>query len=286
MAEGRDKSQPIIVVKKNGGHAGHHGGAWKVAYADFVTAMMAFFLVMWLVTQTDIVKEAVQGYFLDPGGYKKSVQLSIVAKGTGILDKGGEGNAPKKPPLPDKDTPPPTETIDATELFEQAMQALSGLDIPRGVFDLELTREGLRVQLIEGSDEVMFFRPGSAELTPKGEVILKTIGMELGKLPNQLVIEGHTDGSDPARGNVYTNWELSSDRANAARRAMSAGGLAPGQVREIRGFAANKPRIKDDPLDPRNRRITILVLNRYAGQMADDEEYDTASAPASARQAL
>jgi len=286
MAEGRDKAQPIIVVKKHGGHGGHHGGAWKVAYADFVTAMMAFFLVMWLVTQTDIVKKAVQGYFQDPGGYKKSVQLSIVAKGTGILDKGGEGNAPKKSPVPSEESAPPMEHIDAVELFEQAMKALSGLDIPKGVFDLQLTREGLRVQLIEGSDEVMFFRPGSADLTPKGEVILKTIGMELAKLPNQLVIEGHTDGADLARGNAYTNWELSSDRANAARRAMTSGGLASDQVREVRGFAANKLRIKDDPLDPRNRRITVLVLNRYAGQMADDEEYATSSVPAAAQQAL
>jgi chemotaxis protein MotB len=282
-----EKHQTIRIIKKKGrGHEGGHGGAWKVAYADFVTAMMAFFLVMWLVTQTDIVKKAVQGYFQDPSGYKKSVQISIVAGGSGVLNKGGAGSAPKTPPVPPQETTPPMETIDATELFEQAMKALSGLDIPKGVFDLELTREGLRVQLIEGSDEVMFFRPGSAELTPKGEVILKTIGMELGKLPNQLVVEGHTDGSDLARGNEYTNWELSSDRANAARRAMASGGLTPGQVREIRGFAANKLRIKDAPLDPRNRRITILLLNRHAGQMADDEEYDTSSTPAAAQQAL
>lgn len=284
MAEGRDKSQPIIVVKKHGTHGGHHGGAWKVAYADFVTAMMAFFLVMWLVTQTDVVKKAVQGYFQDPGGYKKSVQISIVAGGAGVLNKPGEGNLPKTAPTPNQ--APPTETVDAVDLFQQAMKALSGLDIPKEVFDLELTREGLRVQLIEGSDEVMFFRPGLSDLTPKGEVILKTIGMELAKLPNQLVVEGHTDGTDLARGNEYTNWELSSDRANAARRAMVDGGLPSDQVREIRGFAANKLRIKDAPLDPRNRRITILLLNRTAGQMVDDEEYDTSSTPAAARQAL
>jgi len=284
MAQGNDKTQPIIIVKKNGAHGGHHGGAWKVAYADFVTAMMAFFLVMWLVTQTDVVKKAVQGYFQDPANYKKNFQISIVTGGAGVLNKPGESNLSKAPAAATET--PPMASIDAAELFQQAMKALAGLDIPKGVFDVELTREGLRVQLIEGSDEVMFFRPGSSELTPKGEVILKTIGMELGKLPNRLVVEGHTDGTDLARGNEYTNWELSTDRANAARQAMAAGGLTQDQVREIRGFAANKLRIKDAPLDPRNRRITILVLNRYAGQMADDEEYDTSSTPASAQQAL
>jgi chemotaxis protein MotB len=284
MADGRDKTQPIIIVRKNGAHGGHHGGAWKVAYADFVTAMMAFFLVMWLVTQTDVVKKAVQGYFQDPANFKRNYQISIVTGGAGVLNKPGEGNLSKAPPAAKE--APPMVAMDAAELFQQAIKALAGLDIPKGVFDVELTREGLRVQLIEGSDEVMFFRPGSSELTPKGEVILKTIGMELGKLPNRLVVEGHTDGTDLARGDEYTNWELSTDRANAARRAMAAGGLAPDQVREIRGFAANKLRIKDAPLDPRNRRITILVLNRYAGQMADDEEYDTSSTPAAAQQAL
>ncbi|MDD4052236.1 MAG: flagellar motor protein MotB [candidate division Zixibacteria bacterium] len=282
MAEGRDKSQPIIVVKKNSIHGGHHGGAWKVAYADFMTAMMAFFLVMWLVTQTDVVKKAVQGYFQDPANFKKNFQISIVNGGAGVLNKPGEGSLPKASAATETS---PMVSMDAAELFQQAMKALAGLDVPKEVFDVELTREGLRMQLIEGSDEVMFFRTGSSELTPKGEVILKTIGMELGKLPNQLVVEGHTDGTDLARGNEYTNWELSTDRANAARRAMAAGGLAPDQVREIRGFAANKLRIKDAPLDPRNRRITILVLNRYVGQMTDDEEYDTSSTPA-AQQAL
>jgi chemotaxis protein MotB len=285
MAEGHDKSQPIIVVKKHGGHGGHHGGAWKVAYADFVTAMMAFFLVMWLVTQSDVVKKAVQGYFQDPANFKKNFQISIVTGGAGVLNKQGEGNL-SKAPSPPKQAPPPMASMDASELFQEAMKALAGLDIPKGTFDVELTSEGLRVQLIEGSDEVMFFRPGSSELTPKGEVILKTIGMELGKLPNRLVVEGHTDGADLARGNEYTNWELSTDRANAARRAMAAGGLAPDQVREIRGFAANRPRIKNNVLDPRNRRITILVLNRYGEQMADDDEYDTTTSTPSAQQAL
>jgi chemotaxis protein MotB len=133
----------------------------------------------------------------------------------------------------------------------------------------------LRIQLIEGSKDVTFFKSGRAMLSSKAELILKTIAMELTKIPNQLVIEGHTDASDNSFAEDYTNYELSTDRANAARRAMVEGGLDPAQVYNVRGYAANKPRILDNPYDPRNRRITILVLNRVPGIDAPEDDYQT-----------
>ncbi len=274
MSDAKDKAQPVIVVRRGGKHgAGHHGGAWKVAYADFVTAMMAFFLVMWLVTQSDIVKKAVEGYFQDPANFQKNYRASVLNGGAGVL-KSNMAQVSQQPSPPPKE-PPQNEIEDAAAQMRQAIEALAGLNIPKDLLDIEMTREGMRIQLIEGSDEIMFFKPGSAVLTPQGEVILKAIGMELGKLPNRLVIEGHTDGSDLARADGYSNWELSADRANVARRVMMSSGLASGQVREVRGFAGNRLRVQSDPLDPRNRRITIVVLNQLTGQSSDSEDYET-----------
>jgi len=270
---GTGHDRPIIVVKKNIKHGGHHGGAWKVAYADFVTAMMAFFLVMWLVSQTDDVKKAVQGYFQDPANFEKNYKISLIKGGAGVLKGGSASQLSSKP-----STPAELEKQQMQQLASRLRQIIDdtpGLDVLKKHVEIELTREGLRIQLIEGSSDVSFFKAGSANLSLRGELILKTIAMELKRLPNQMVIEGHTDASDIARGESYTNWELSADRANAARRAMMDGGLQPGQVYQVRGYAANKPRIKDNPNDPRNRRITILVLNRLLGEEPDSESYQS-----------
>ena len=272
MAEDHDKDQPIIVVKKSGKHGGHHGGAWKVAYADFVTAMMAFFLVMWLVNQAPEVKQAVQGYFRDPINYGKGAKPSIIDGGAGVMKNGGLGDVKQR-----KETMEEQMRREMEELAERIRGTISempGLSLIKDHVDIEITREGLRIQLIEGSDEVTFFKPGSAVLSMKGELIMKTIAMELKKLPNQLVIEGHTDASDLDRNKNYTNWELSADRANAARRAMMENQLNPDQVYQVRGYADKKPRIKDNPFDPRNRRITILVLNRLYGEEYADDDFE------------
>jgi len=268
-----NKDRPIFIIKKGGAHGGHHGGAWKVAYADFVTAMMAFFLVMWLVTQSDIVKQAVQGYFQDPASYGKRVSVTVLKGGAGVIqDESG-----KKSPI---EAPAPEELLrqqmqEVADHLREAIESMPGLDVLKNLVDIELTKEGLRIQLIEGSNDVLFFKAGSAVPTLKGELILKTIAGELGRITNELVIEGHTDGSDLARGEDYTNWELSSDRANTARRIMSESGLHPGQVYQVRGYANRKPRIRDDPSDPSNRRITILVLNRTIGHDPPDDQYDS-----------
>lgn len=273
MTEENKKEQPIIIVKKNIKHGGHHGGAWKVALADFMTAMFALFLVMWLVNQSDEVKQAVEGYFQDPVGYTKAYQAGLLKSGQGITKMGGSGpSRPSDSPLSVEEQLR-QEMEDLAAHIRKTIDEMPGLNVLKNHIELEVTREGLRIQLIEGSDKINFFKPGSPVLSLKGELILKTIAMELGKISNQLVIEGHTDGVDPDKGEDYTNWELSADRANAARRAMMESKLHPGQVYQVRGYADNKLRIRDNPRDPRNRRITILVLNRITGETSPEDNY-------------
>ncbi len=268
-----NKDQPIIIVKKINKHAGHHGGAWKVAYADFVTAMMAFFLVMWLVTQSNTVKQAVQSYFIDPVKHGENYKASVLQGGAGIARGGALGDGPGDEMTQTEQLKKEMEALGQSLM--EAIDGVPGLDVLRNSIDIEMTREGLQIQLIEGSSDVTFFKSGRAMLSTKAELILKTIGMELKRIPNQLVIEGHTDASDNSFAEHYTNWELSADRANAARRAMVEGGLSPKQIYNIRGYAANKPRIKENPYDPRNRRITVLVLNRVPGIDTPEEGYQT-----------
>jgi len=251
------KDQPVIIVKKAGhSHGGHHGGAWKVAYADFVTAMMAFFLVMWIVGQSNPMKAGVAGYFRDPG---------VFDRGTG----GAAGIMPGAPkgitsPAP---TPNDTDIAVAKEVLEQAAQRLREAieQLPdfskiKDRVDIEVTSEGLRIELIDTAND-SFFQVGSAELHSDSKQLLAVIASELGKIPNRVAVEGHTDGRPFEGRGGYGNWELSADRANAARRAMQDSGLRPDQVDTVRGYADKRPRIADDPLDARNRRISIVVRN-------------------------
>lgn len=272
MSEDGRKDQPIIVVKKIHRH-GHHGGAWKVALADFMTAMFALFLVMWLVNQSDDVKKAIQEYFQDPVKYTKAAKMGLLKGGQGIMDAQIPGNRGEEPEVSAEEQMR-REMEQLAAQIREVIDKMPGLEVLRKHIEIEVTQEGLRIQLIEGSEDIQFFKPGSATLSLKGELILKTIAMELSKLSNQLVIEGHTDASDFSRGEDYTNWELSADRANAARRAMDTK-LHAGQVYQVRGYAANKLRYKDQPGDPRNRRITILVLNRFSGKGNPGDDYQS-----------
>ena len=250
------KGQPIIIVKKKGGgHGGHHGGAWKVAYADFVTAMMAFFLVMWLVGQSPQVKAGVAGYFRDPGVFETT-------RGGGVLPGGSEG-------LKDSGvTPPPTSDVAAAqavleEAAEHMRQALGGVPSLKALEDqieISVTSEGLRIELLETAKS-SFFSVGSSDLLPETVQILAVISQELGKLGNGVALEGHTDSRGYADRKGYGNWELSTDRANAARRAMERFGLRPGQINGVRGYADTRLRTPDTPLDAKNRRISIVVQN-------------------------
>ena len=255
------KSAPIVIVKKKKGHGhGHHGGAWKVAYADFVTAMMAFFLVLWIVGQSQAVKAGVAGYFRDPGvlEYERS---------TGILPGATTGISPEGPPsVREKsgaDAPSDRAALEQKAAMLEAMLDRSpefkGL---KDQIEIRMTDDGLRIELIEKTDS-LFFDSGSAVLKAETIRLLQAIGRELATLRNHIVVEGHCDSRRYSTSGNYTNWELSVDRANAARRAMEPQ-LPDGQIDEVRGYAATRLRVPEDPLDPRNRRVSIVVRNRAA----------------------
>ena len=233
-----EMNQPIIVRKK-AGHAAHHGGAWKVAYADFVTAMMALFIVLWLMNASKQVQEAVGGYFKDPRGSAKVVGTN--KNGT------GENIALKKE--------------DMKKLKDELLQSihhLDPLDKLKSQIEITVTAEGLRIELME-SAKGTFFELGSAKPTPALIDLLKALSEELGKLPNKISIEGHTDSKPYNGGGNYDNWDLSSDRANEARRIMQSEGIQPGQVSQVRGFADQRLRLPQNPEDPSNRRISLIV---------------------------
>jgi chemotaxis protein MotB len=250
------KVQPIIIIKrKKGGHAGHHGGAWKVAYADFVTAMMALFIVLWLLSSSEQVKKAVGGYFTDPKGRGKDV-------GNGLRGSGSESLAVHK-----------DEMSKLKDKLAMAIKDSAALQRLKDQVVFTVTSEGLRVEMVEG-DQATFFESGSPQATMTGKDLLGKLAEEIGSLPNTVTIEGHTD-SKPYGGRDYSNWELSSDRANSARRLMLASGMRPDQVKQIRGYADQTPRDKTSPDDPSNRRVTVIihyqpVTNADLGQPPDE----------------
>ena len=244
-----DKARSIVIIKKKGGHGGHHGGAWKVAYADFVTAMMALFIVLWLLNSSKQIQEAVGGYFKDPTGTSKKVGSNMVGTGENFVLT--RDNMPK---LKDQ--------------LQQAMKQMTDFEKLKSHIEMTVTTEGLRIELSESASGT-FFDSGSAKLKGDGTELLITLAQELGKLPNKLSIEGHTD-SQPYSSQTYGNWELSSDRANAARRVMQANGIRLDQVTQVRGFADQRLRKPDAPLDPANRRISLIV--QYLVKDRDEED--------------
>jgi len=230
----------IYIIKKKGGHGGHHGGAWKVAYADFVTAMMALFIVLWLLNTSKAVKEAVAGYFKDPAGTANKVGSNIAGSGEKILlshDNMGQ----------------------LKEKLEKALKQMPNFDKLKKHIVMTITSEGLRIELTE-SEKGTFFDSGSPNLNGDGQDIVKILAGELGKLPNKLALEGHTDSAPFADGRNYGNWELSSDRANSTRRLMQENGIGANQITQVRGFADQRLLKPEAPLDPANRRIALIVL--------------------------
>lgn len=266
--------QPIIIVRKKSGHGGHHGGAWKVAFADFMTSMMAFFLVMWLVGQKQEVKEAVAGYFRDPGKFQQDGRAGSLTGSTGVVKTDAPPMAVVSPPAR-KEAGASGEERAAMQLAARsildALEKQEEFQRLKKNITFQFTAEGLRIILNESENSPAFFEPGSAKLLQKSAIILITIARELGKLENHLVMEGHTDAG-AIGGDGYTNWELSADRANSARALMDVSGLYQGQVRQVRGFADSDPMIKTDPADPRNRRVTILVLYKSLENRFDQIE--------------
>jgi chemotaxis protein MotB len=233
------ETRPIIVIKKKGGHGGHHGGAWKVAYADFVTAMMALFIVLWLMNSSKQIQVAVGGYFKDPSGSSKLV-------GT---DQSGSG---------ENFTVTKQNMAELKEQLQKSVRQTTDFEKLKNQIEMTVTAEGLRIELLE-SETGTFFESGSPEPTVRGRELLAMLGGEFGKLPNQLSVEGHTDSRAFQLTAKYGNWELSTERANAARRVMEQSGLRPDQVADVRGFADQRLRRKDTPEDASNRRISVIV---------------------------
>jgi chemotaxis protein MotB len=240
-----DSSRPIIIIKKKGGHGGHHGGAWKVAYADFVTAMMALFIVLWLLNTSKPVREAVAGYFKDPAGTAN--KMGSTKNGTA-----------ESIPISKDDMPKLKEEL------ENAVRKVPDFEKIKDQVEMTITPEGLRIELLE-TETGTFFEVGNSAPSDSGKELLSLLAQELGKLPNHLSVEGHTDSKPYTGRREYGNWELSADRANAARRLMQRAGLRGDQVSQIRGYADQMLRKSDSPLDASNRRISVIVQNTEPG---------------------
>jgi chemotaxis protein MotB len=269
----------IRIVKKKGGHAAAHGGAWKVAYADLVTALMSFFLLMWLLSSANAnVKAAIAGYM------REGKEFFNTDKGKAIMDSYGRGILPGGRGV--SDGPDGGEggvaEVSSEEILQQEQKTMENtaaaiekaftddklLQAFKDQINMDFTDEGLRIQVQDKAAQVLF-DSGSAQLKPYTLAILKEIARELGKLPNHVVIGGHTDAVRyPTQ--AYTNWELSADRANAARRVMESSGFHAGQVTRVTGYAESIPLEGKEPKDPQNRRISIMVLNA-ASDRAENE---------------
>jgi len=248
-----DKKKIIIIKKRKSGHGGHHGGAWKVAYADFVTAMMAFFMVMWILGMDQNLRNSVEGYFSNPVGFKKgySAGRSPVSSGN---SPGQVATTPMK--LIYRRAQEEKDLGETSGRIRERLKG-AGLEAIGDHIEMVQTNSGLRIELSEGASGSEFFAIASATMTQKMHETLAIITQELAPLRNPIIIEGHTDASRYS--GIYSNWDLSVDRANAARRVMEESGLTASRIEEVRGLADRQLRIPDNPLDPRNRRISILL---------------------------
>jgi chemotaxis protein MotB len=278
-----EERPPIVVkrIKKGGG--GHHGGAWKIAYADFVTAMMAFFLLMWLlVSATEKEREAIQQYFNRP---LVAIFDSPGAAARMVVVEGGGGDVARRPGEPGEHPPsrpqPPLDASQAEAAYreaerqrlealkdkiEDAIDASEALRPFKKQLLLDLTSEGLRVQIVDEQNRPMF-GVGETALQPHTQEILHQLGKLLNDVDHKLSLAGHTDATPYARGErAYSNWELSADRANASRRALLAAGMDEKKVMRVVGLSAAVPLDAKNPFAPLNRRISIVVLNRETEQ--------------------
>jgi chemotaxis protein MotB len=283
MAGDAKKLQPIIVKRiKKGGH-GHHGGAWKIAYADFVTAMMAFFLLMWLLgSTTEGDKKGIADYFSSP------LKLALLSSGSGagdashLIKGGGQDLTRTTGQVKRGDIEAKRDTVnlhalkqeqvraevarleDLKKKVEQQIAASSRVAALASQLRLDMIRDGLRIQIVDEQQRPMF-ASGSSVVQPYMRELLREIGQMLTDVPNRITLEGHTDALPfPGGDRGYSNWELSADRANASRRELVAGGLPDDRVLRIQGLASSQPFDAAQPNAPANRRISIIVMNRDA----------------------
>ena len=298
---------PIILIKRRkGGGGGHHGGSWKVAYADFVTAMMAFFMVMWLVTSTPEEKlGGIADYFKNPSAVKGSTSTAV----PGRMGPGGAGDSPVKmfsqvrnPPgageakIPGigsgkdgqqrsdaaKEKQDRAKLEELRKVLTKAVAASQAMAPFKDQLLIDITPEGLRIQIIDAHNRPMFDL-GSPELKPYTRALLVELARYLDDVPNRVAITGHTDTTPYRAQDGYSNWELSSERASAARRALVAGGLTESQLARVVGLAASVPFNRQDPADPKNRRISLVVLSAEAERAA--ARVDAPRAPGDGRPA-
>ena len=262
--------QPIIIKRKKKVVGGHHGGSWKVAFADFATAMMAFFLVLWLTsTASPEQKLAVEGYFRDPvgfteGGTPNPVDLEGSAS---VINEATQDVEANQIQLQDEVVEELADTLEQRrmeELFQELKKRIEESETLQQFKDqllIDITDEGLRIQIVDRTGRPMF-DSGRAELKYYSQEILFELAKTLGSVNNKLSITGHTDAT-PFNGRPgYTNWELSADRANTARRLLVRAGLSSSRIEEVSGKADSEPLIPDDPSAAQNRRISITILTR------------------------
>ncbi len=286
MAE--DRARPIIVKKIKKTAAGHHGGAWKIAYADFVTAMMAFFLLMWLLgSSSKATLEGISEYFKMPLKVALQGGPAVAASDSVLKNTGGKDITKKQgqvKPVEDKkikekmvdvtDAKQALEKAEAAKLeelkskIEKAIEDSPALSKFKNQLLLDITSEGLRVQIVDEQNRAMF-ASSKADMQPYAQQILREIGKMLNGVPNKISLSGHTDAVAYAGGDKgYSNWELSADRANASRRELIAGGMDESKLLRVVGLASASLFDKENPLDPSNRRISIIVMNKQAEESA------------------
>jgi len=287
-----DSQRPIVVKRvKKGGH-GHHGGAWKIAFADFMTAMMAFFLLMWLLGSVSKANlKGISEYFSNPVKVSSSGGEGM-GDATSLIKGGGEdltrtAGQVKAGALPDKERAQDRRRLSELKkkfeaLMEDKMQRNSKLAQFRNQLRLDMVAEGLRIQIVDEQNRPMF-KSGSSELEQYTRDVLHEIAQLLNEVPNTISLSGHTDAARFAGGlRGYSNWELSADRANASRRELLTGGLGAEKVLRVNGFADVIPLDKDNIYNPINRRISIVVLNKEAEDDIRQQAGSTTEAAASA----
>jgi len=251
--KGTDQQAPIIIKKGKHGH-GHHGGAWKVAYADFVTAMMALFIVLWVLGQDQKVVESVAGYFKDPIGFTEKLRAISVGNSESLPIK--IDSIVIKEQLREMEI---QRLEKMGEALKQELKQNPEFQKLADQINIEIVNEGLRIELTE-SNERVFFEVGTANLKPEATRIIQQIAINLQNIPNKVIIEGHTDSRQYIHGaKGYSNFELSSERANATRRTLVNSGLEPKKIDEVRGYADTRLRDPNDPFSAVNRRTSLII---------------------------
>lgn len=272
MAANKDREVPVRIIYRKKGHgAAHHGGAWKVAFADFMTAMFAMFLVLWLINQSSDVKSAIAGYFQDPLGRSDEFGSSIMP---------GEGaQAATVRPMQ------PRDVVDMrrnklqvmADRMEQDVKSMPELQSVADKIQIRVTEEGLEIQLLEDSLGI-FFESGNAVPSLRGRQILALLGHELSGLPNPVLVAGYTDSRAYHRADGYSNWELSADRANTTRRILNINGVHDERFSQIRGFADRELSDPQHPFAASNRRVAITMMYMPDDPAAPAQEPSTSTA--------